>query len=131
MFFLLCTVREWYLSSKMAVFKYIFHHTDDYAICHDLAECLISRDISPTPVTTAFDLYCRIAEKNSLNELLSSIGLDFNLKDQTLLIEYKNDFSDRQWAKICLFEHHFCMYDEGHKITNTQNKSSKGVGVAE
>jgi hypothetical protein len=39
------------------------------------------------------------------NYLLQNLSFDSQI--ETLYTDYKNDYSEDQWKKICLFEHHF------------------------
>ena len=100
-----------------ALYRYMFHHYDDFKICKTVCDELLStrqskyKDTSPT---STFDLYSEIAKHDLFSKLYYSnicgqLQLD-SLNIPSLQEQYKANFEPESWAKIKLFEWHFSKF---------------------
>lgn len=97
-----------------SVLRYIFHHYDQQAICRECVHEIqqkISSEKTQAPCTVE-EIYKRItnlAFRSSVIENHIFQNIDINETDiPSLYIQYKTDFSNVEWTKICYFEFHFC-----------------------
>jgi hypothetical protein len=100
--------------SVQAILRYCFHHCDQLISC----KRIISQVLSVLTIQTGDsnllsqkEIYSAIAErkfhKTLLEQYVNEIGIPQNSNIPTLVSEYKSDYSEVEWKRICLFEWHF------------------------
>ena len=93
-----------------SLLRYVANHCENLEICDkilsDVIFCVLKKE--PVPETRAtLNVYEQVAKLNTLswsNSLLQTVSIN---NSRTLYTDYKHCFSDEEWKKICLFEHHF------------------------
>lgn len=92
-----------------SLIRYIANHAENLEICGKIVryiiQCIVKSD--PVPQCSILVIYQRIAKLNSVvwsDTLLETVQIG---DSRTLYTNYKSCFSEKEWKKICLFEHHY------------------------
>ena len=109
--------------SLTSLYRYIFHHYDDYKICKTLCDELVissqqlrqrnnSSGLGATSaVRSIFELYKDVCK--TLPGFLNKHVIDTGDDSSTSLNKiYRDNFSDTEWKNIKLFEHHFKKFND-------------------
>lgn len=98
--------------SVSSVLKYCYQHSDSLKSCRCITKCVENEILNSKetllPVESSYELYKQLSQEKILeNEsVLSDIKFDDQCID-TLIVDHKKHFTDKEWQKICWFETHF------------------------